>query len=106
MAISSSFFGPENVVTLSLFFSQKSFVWVIPNFLSQSGRKIHPKKKKKPLSNEPTNTPLWMDVAWNGCKSEVNFIHWPQKWENWGGAYSWVARHPGHTSSIRSRSNI
>jgi hypothetical protein len=26
MAISSSFFGPENVVTLSLFFSQKSFV--------------------------------------------------------------------------------
>jgi hypothetical protein len=50
------------------------------------------------LSNEPTNTPLWMDVAWNGCKSEVNFIHWPQKWENRGGAYSWVARHPGHTS--------
>jgi hypothetical protein len=77
MAISSSFFGPENVVTLSLFFH---IVWVIPNFLSQSGRKIHPKKekkrKKKPLSNEPTNTPLWMDVAWNGCKSEVNFIHW------------------------------
>jgi hypothetical protein len=116
MAISSSFFGPENVVTLSIFFSQKSFVWVIPNFLSQSGRKIHPKKKKKkkkkknriflfsfiglkkPLSNEPTNTPLWMNVAWNGCKSEVNFIHWPQKWENRGGAYSWVARHPGHTS--------
>jgi len=26
MAISSSFFGPENVVTLSLFFPQKSFV--------------------------------------------------------------------------------
>jgi hypothetical protein len=26
MAIFSSFFGPENVVTLSLFFSQKSFV--------------------------------------------------------------------------------
>jgi hypothetical protein len=50
------------------------------------------------LSNEPTNTPLWMDVAWNGCKSEVNFIHWPQKWENRGGAYSWVARRPGHTS--------
>jgi hypothetical protein len=21
------------------------------------------KKQKKPLSNEPTNTPLWMDVA-------------------------------------------
>ncbi len=51
------------------------------------------------MSNEPTNTPLWMDVACNGCKSEVNFIHWPQKWENRGGAYSWVARHPGHTSN-------
>jgi hypothetical protein len=58
------------------------------------------------LSNEPTNTPLWMDVAWNGCKSEVNFIHWPQKWENRGGAYSWVARHPGHTSSNKGCKNL
>ncbi len=61
MAISSSFFGPENVVNLSLFFSQKSFVCVIPNFLSQSGRKIHPQKKKKRcLMNPQTHHYGWM----------------------------------------------
>jgi hypothetical protein len=48
-------------------------------FCHKVAEKFTQKKKKKSLSNEPTNTPLWMDVAWNGCKIEVNFIHWPQK---------------------------
>jgi hypothetical protein len=65
MAISSSFFGPENVVTLSLFFHKNHLYESYLIFCHKVAEKFTPKKKKKktPLSNEPTNTPLWMDVA-------------------------------------------
>jgi hypothetical protein len=67
MAISSSFFGPKNVVTLSLFFHKNHLYESYLIFCHKVAEKFTPKKekkkKKKSLSNEPTNTPLWMDVA-------------------------------------------
>jgi len=84
-----------------------------------------PKTKKKPLSNDdvttflqrdlvslempnnqrfaegmgpaPTNTPQWMDVAWNGSKIWGRFIHWMASKMGKPGwcVHGW---HPGHTS--------
>jgi hypothetical protein len=56
------FFWPWKCGHFVTFFSQKSFVWVIPNFLSQSGKKFTPKKKKKKhcLMNPQTHHYGWM----------------------------------------------